>query len=147
MVNTGGFTMRKFAIFLAFLMALPFAANVASAGSYFTVPGFKRILVKANRTTRVAYHVQSNSTCHRHYRTSVIITHQPAHGILKVRKTKMRVPYNHPDRRCRGKILHVTKVYYRPDAGYRGRDAFGYQLTGLSTDARTGARHFGVRVK
>ena len=139
--------MRKLVLFLALLVAMPVMASHTSAAGYFTVPGFKRIEVRANRTTRVAYHAQYNGTCHRHYRTSVVITNPPHHGELTVRREKMRLPYDHPEFRCRGRRVWVYKVYYRPDPGYRGRDAFGYELTGLMDDPRVGARYFGVRVK
>ena len=139
--------MRKFVLFLALLIAMPVAANYASAGTHFTEPGFKRISVRANRTTRVSYHAQYNGTCRRYYRTSVIITDRPSHGRLMVRRRMRRLPHNHPEFRCRGKRIWTYSVYYKPDAGYRGRDAFGYVLTGLSTDPRRGSRYFGVKVR
>lgn len=147
LTKLGGFFMRKIAAFLALLIATPLAANHASAAGYFTIPGFKSISVQANRTTRVAYHAQYNGTCRRHYRTSVIITHPPRHGDLMVRRRRMRLPWNHPEIRCRGKHIWTYSVYYKPFRGYRGRDAFGYQLTGLMDDPRVGARHFGVHVR
>ncbi|MCF6198554.1 MAG: hypothetical protein L3J67_04010 [Hyphomicrobiaceae bacterium] len=139
--------MRKFVLFLALLMAMPLAASFATAATHFTVPGFKRIAVRANRTTRVSYHAQYNGTCQRRYRTSIIITTRPRHGQLRVRKRVRRLPRNHPEFRCRGKRIWTYSVYYRPDRGYRGRDSFGYVVTGLSSDPRVGSRYFGVRVR
>ncbi len=139
--------MRKFVLFLALLMAMPLAASVATAATHFTVPGYKRILVRANKTTKVAYHAQYNGTCRRIYRTSVIITNQPRHGSLVVRRRMKRLPQNHPEFRCRGLRIWTYSVYYKPDHGYHGRDAFGYVLTGLSNDPRAGSRYFGVKVK
>ena len=144
--------MRKLALFLALLVAMPMAAsfttdNQASAAGYFTMPGYKNISVRRNHTTRVAYHAQHNGTCHRIYRISVVITNHPHHGDLMVRRRRMRLPWNHPELRCRGKRVWAYSVYYRPDSGYHGRDAFGYVITGLSDDPRIGSRYFGVHVR
>lgn len=102
---------------------------ISNGGSQISID--RSITVASGQPTKLAFQVALNPDCSQIQPGTVTREAQaPAHGRLEFRKTEdfTNFPASNPRSQCNSRRVQGVAIYYHPDKGFTGSDAFAYDL-------------------
>jgi len=97
------------------------------------------VTVPANRESMIGYMTGIADNCHNAGKPKMDVAREPAHGAVRFQWMKRKI-----DRKtsvCNGRAVWGMAVFFKPDAGYRGKDAFSVGMHMQAYVNSTGIRY------
>jgi DNA-binding SARP family transcriptional activator len=112
------------------LAVSPELSNLANAFARLPQDHIRNVAVAADEEVRADYAINVDRACHKGETPTVQVTGPPGHGSVAIRNGDFihRGPRRFIDVNCPERILPGVGIYYKPNPGFHGTDAFSVRM-------------------